>query len=217
VTPALLRWPIWTGIALFVPLMAASVVLYPGGVWGDPTAVGDTFWRNFWCDLTQDPALNGQPNALGAALARWAMVALAFALVPYWLLVSSQLAARGVARCVRALGIAGAVGLTLVAHLPTDRAPLLHAIAILLAGPAGIAAGVLTLIGLSKVEPRSRLVQPLGWALALFAAVTLTQYARQTAFGGAEASWLPALQKLPTTLLLIWMLVVTGDAQRRGP
>src|SRR5262245_45132091 len=71
-------------LVLFVTLYVAAAIAYPGGTWEEPSRTGHSFLFNYYCDLMRPVALNGQPNALGAALAEWGQLILALALGPFF-------------------------------------------------------------------------------------------------------------------------------------
>jgi hypothetical protein len=103
----------------------------------------------------------------------------------------------------------------LVTLLPSDRFGALHGVAVVLAGPFGIAAAAQVLLAVQLSPDRSRRVTGLGALLLISALVNLVQYARQAFAGAPDASWLPATQKFATLALLGWMLAVTHWATRR--
>jgi hypothetical protein len=111
------------------------------------------------------------------------------------------------------LGALGALGLVTVSILSSDRAPTLHGVAVLLAGPAGLTAALLTLLGLLG---RRRYRSPslwLGGLMLVIALGTLLQYARQFVLGAPDSVWLPVGQKLATVLALAWMCVVALETR----
>jgi len=57
----MLRIPL-IGILGFVVLYIYSTTLYPGGSQADPNALGFDWIHNYWCNLTNELGMNGQPN-----------------------------------------------------------------------------------------------------------------------------------------------------------
>ena len=205
------------GLGVFSVLMAAAMAAYPGGSWLQRSSRGHAFWGNYWCDLLRNPGLNGEDNAVSAGLAQWAMLAMAMTLLIYWFVASSLFLDRAaLARWTRGLGSLGAIGLALITQLPSDRFAGLHVLAVVLAGPMGIAATALAIVGLASAPGTSRLARFLGIALAVSASATLLQYTRQAWLGAAESALLPALQKVATGLLMLWMVVISWQARRAG-
>lgn len=205
------------GASTFVVLMSFAMALYPGGTWMNRQARGYDVVRNFFCDLSAAVALNGAPNP-GATYAAVAMVALALALVPFWLLVAFRL--RETPRrsaAVRALGLASAVMLPLVPLLPSARYGLLHAAAVLVTSLLGLAAGLAAARGLLASKEARRPHGYLAGATLFAAAVTAVLYVRLVASHALVPHWsLPAMQKIAAMLLLAW-LVVTAEAMRSVP
>lgn len=198
---------------LFVALMAASMSLYHGGTWIDPSAPGHDFWLNFFCDLLHDHALDGAPNTTGARLATAAMLALIAGMLPFWLSTASLVAARpALAWTVRVAGVTSVLGLVAVPLTPSDRFGALHGVAVLVAAVPGLIANACSTIGLLANRDGARSTRVLGLiALATFvcAAIDAAFYAKHMASGGAVTPpALPALQKLAAMLLVAWMLGV---------
>jgi len=208
-----LAWGVTFGLGAFLTLMTAAMVAYPGGTWDDKSHVGYSFWQNYWCDLLRDPALDGQSNAFGSNLAGGAMLALAATLTPFWFLASTCFAHRTVlTRCTRAMGSLGAMGLAFVTLLPSDKFGTLHAAAVVLAGPLGITAAILSVVGLKGVARVSRTAVHLGNALLIVATICLFLYMWQVWTETVSSVLVTTLQKIATVLLIAWMGTVTRQA-----
>jgi len=50
------------GILLFTLCYLVAALLYPGGSQANKTSIGFTWINNYWCNLLNDTAMNGQPN-----------------------------------------------------------------------------------------------------------------------------------------------------------
>ena len=50
------------GTVLFVVLYIIAAVLYPGGSQVDKNSVGFSWLNNYWCNLLNENAINGQHN-----------------------------------------------------------------------------------------------------------------------------------------------------------
>ncbi|MBO0948932.1 hypothetical protein [Fibrella forsythiae] len=71
------------GIALFLLLFFWATYLYPGGWQADKQAVGFSWMHNYWCNLLNERAMNGEQNpARPVALA--AMLILCGSLSVFW-------------------------------------------------------------------------------------------------------------------------------------
>src|SRR5512140_880684 len=113
----MVAWSVLPPLGAFVALMSAAAALYPGGTWEDPQEVGYSWMRSYVCDLLRAVALNGAPNAAGAALAEWSLLAFAVALCPFFLVAPRTFPERPrLAKAVRwagAMTSLGAVGIVL--------------------------------------------------------------------------------------------------------
>ncbi len=185
--------------------MAGAVACYAGGSWWHPHAGEHLFFENFWCDLLREPAHNGRPNGRSVALATTGFVALAVALRFFWSEIASLLPSRR-GRFVRVAGQVSAVATALVALVPSDRYPALHAPAVLTAGGLGFACGcVCSAWALAHHRERRAFAT---WSLVLVAAalVNLALYVNVAYLQGPDSRVLPAAQKLATLALLAWMV-----------
>lgn len=195
-------------LGVFVLLFVAAMILYPGGTWTDRSSVGYDFFRNYFCDLTADVALDGRSNP-GARLAVASMIVVGVGLGPFWFVVT-----HGWTRdiplklVVRVLGLLSSVALVAVPLLPSGRYGVLHAIAILIAGVPGLVAAIFAVVGLFR-ETNARSTRLIAWFSTLtlvLAAIDGALYA-WTVVSGREvaALLLPALQKLAMIALFAWM------------
>ena len=121
--------------------MAAST--YPGGTWMDRTTVGHSFWGNFLCDISRDPALDGRPHP-GAPWGRAAEWILVLALGLLFWIVPALVEPPRTGWSIRLLGAVATLGLVLV---PVTSGPA-HALALIAGAGPGFAATVLVLRGL---------------------------------------------------------------------
>lgn len=204
----------------FVALMAPAMALYHGGTWIDPRAEGHDFWRNFFCDLLHEHALDGQMNVAGSRFATAAMLALVAGLWPFWL-STAWLVGRGrLARVVRVAGVTSVVGLVAVPLTPSDRFGALHGVAVLVAAVPGLVATAGATAGLfgsgaQVTRAEARALGAIAAATLVTAAIDATLYARHMASAGAQTpTALPALQKVAAMCLLAWMLGVARAAWR---
>ncbi len=201
----------------FVCLIVPSMRAYPGGTYWDPTTRGSDFWLNYLSDLQRSVALNGVPNAEGAALARAALLVLATGLAPLWWLVTLLLPGRPHLRmAIRFLGGAGVLASAAAGLLPSDRFGEGHALATVLGGLSGLAAAWLAVTGLVL---RGRPVRPaaaLGAATSVAAMVDFVLYAKRLREGGPDLMVIARLERLSVILLLAWMCVVAWQAVRRA-
>jgi hypothetical protein len=67
------------GCVLFIILYVVAGLLYPGGSGTDKTSVGYNWTKNYWCNLLNNTAINGQIN-IAKPVAMTAMVILCISL-----------------------------------------------------------------------------------------------------------------------------------------
>lgn len=199
---------------LFVVLSSAAALVYPGGSYVDARAPGYDFWHNFWCDVTRERALNGTPNPLGAILSRAGLGAMAAALGPFWWVSRERFGRRALGRAVGLMGGLSALGLSLVAILPSDRFPAAHPVLTLSAGGLGFLAATI-LVG-RALGVRSRVEAGLGIATLLAASLNIVLYVQAAFLEAPLDPRLPGIQKIATLLLLAWMVSALLSARREA-
>jgi hypothetical protein len=212
-----LRYVVFVSVFVFVTLMGIAMALYPGGNAWDPAFEGHHFWRNFWCDLLHHQAYNGRPNPLSSKLAWGAMCVLALGIAAHFLAAPRLFGSTGrVPTTINLLGAFAAAGLVVVSSSSSDQTPTLHGVAVLIAGPAGLTAAALTLVGLARSRRRGRASFWAGVFMVVAGLAALVQYARQFALDAPDSVWLPVSQKLATALALVWMCVVAVESRTVG-
>jgi len=199
-------------LACFTLALALSVFHYPGGSWADADAEGFAFWRNYWCDLFREPAVDGAPNPLSPVLARLAFLSVAAGLLPFWWLASRRVTRPRMRRLVLGLGFlctAGLIGVTLLTY---DGFRTAHALCTTAAGAFGLAAAALVILDDWRCHPRSP-AHAWGLALAGTAATNIAIYVPLVLRGG-DSALMPIVQKLGTVALLGWTYSVANDTSR---
>jgi hypothetical protein len=196
-------------LAAFVLLVIPAMRAYPGGTDWNRAARGHDFWLNYLCDLTRQVALNGQRNRAGSAFAQAALAALALGLVPFWWELPRLFPSRArLGTAVRVLGSLGAAGALAVVLMPSDSFGGLHGIMIALAGPPGLTAALLAVLGLAREERSPRAAAGIGAAMLLTASVDFVLYVRFLGAGPAPMV-VAILEKISTMLLIAWMAAVS--------
>jgi len=71
------------GTVLFVILYFVSTLFYPGGSQFDKNSVGFSWTDNYWCNLLDEKAINGQTNS-ARQIAMTAMLVLCLTLIFFW-------------------------------------------------------------------------------------------------------------------------------------
>lgn len=201
-------------LAVFCVAILTAAWLYPGGDFIVEKTSGFSL-RNFWCDLLREPAYNGERNAASVRLATLAFTAIGVALLPFWLEVSRLVPHR--ARLLRVAGAISAVATVMVALVPSDRFPALHGPAVLTAGGLGILCGFF--VGRASLAARRRwpLFAASSAALLFFASTNMLLYVWDVYLDGPKLVLLPAVQKLATLSLMVWMVAGLAAANERRP
>ncbi len=212
-----LSWLVEGAVLSFLGFSAAAMARYPGGTFWDRNTPGHSFWHNFLCDLTQTPALNGEPNLLGAELATFGMLSLVVSMVAFVGIVPALLHdARMVTRRVKAVAMI-ACGLTaLVPLLPSDRFGNLHAVVVFVAGvPVSLAlmALVSSLLREGKIAGFLRV---LSIVLCVALAGSLALYASEVLFHTRPLRIVPALARLANLCLAAWLIGLARLARQRA-
>lgn len=196
--------------------MTGAIACYGGGSWWHPNASEHLFFENFWCDLLRQSAHNGRPNGRSVVLATTAFVALAAALYGFWLEIASLLP-RGRQQFVGIAGPLSAFATALVALVPSDRYPALHAPAVLTAGGLGFACGCVTAAWSLAHRRERRAFATLSLLLLAAATVNLVLYVNVTYLQGPDSVVLPAAQKVATLALLGWMVAGLSAVSANRP
>ncbi|HEX4403792.1 MAG TPA: hypothetical protein VH560_03120 [Polyangia bacterium] len=181
-------------------LLALAMHRYPGGTEIDRHCVGHSFWLNFLCDLTGEQALNGAPNG-GHVFARAAMMAFAFGMGAFWLILPAEFSGHRVVAAVVRVG--GALSVLGFLSVPIAPGPW-HAVAVFMAAiPGVIAAGVSLYATVRFVDDRLLM----GGAIASLAATVVDSvlYAARVMddYRSCPPS-LPVFQRLTLIFVLVW-------------
>jgi hypothetical protein len=192
-------------LALFCVSMGAAMASYAGGSWLHPQATSHSVLENFWCDLLREPAHNGQPNHSSARFAMLGFVSLAAGLAAFWLEIANVFEGFR-RRFLRVAGLLSSLATAVVALLPSDRFPLLHAPAVLTAGGLGFACGCICSAWALRHFERARLFGVASVLLVGAAALNLGLYVWVAYLHGVDTVVLPVAQKVATLALLVWVV-----------
>ena len=202
-------------LAVFVVALALAARAYPGGNWGDLDAHGHDLWRNYWCDLMREHAVNGAPSPVSAAWAKLAFYALGAALLLFWPLATRFVPGPLARAVVLWVGRAGAVGVLLVPVFTYDDFREAHAVTATLAGAFSLVAIVTSLVASWSAGCGAG---PRLWGvlLALVVAVNIALYVPLALAGGGHDARLPVAQKVGTVVALGWLAATSRAAARHG-
>jgi hypothetical protein len=198
-------------VGVFIGAMALAIAAYPGGSWTVPSEPGFSLARNFWCDLLRSHAINGLGNATSKRWASLAFGALAVGSLPFWCAAASLFQPHR-RWLVATLGATAAMGLGLMAALPSDRYPVAHGAVALAAGASGLLAAAMS-SALRLGGERRFAMRRVAAALTLsLSALNAGLYVYVAYLRGPETVALPIVQKLATLSLVIWMSITVRRA-----
>jgi len=205
-------------LGVFLVLLVAAALVYPGGSWADAAATRFHWVQNYWCDLLRRTTPGGAENSTSLALARCAFVALAGSLAAFWIAAAPLVPSRRLVRLMLASGLVSALAVVAIAWLPHGEQNLPHSIATLSAGGFGSLAVGLLLLGSRSVGPRLSARHLWGAALLLAALVNIVTYVDIAWVDPRDNSFVPAAQKVATPIFALWMLsTVRAAARLRAP
>lgn len=180
------------GTIIFIVLYCIATLLYPGGSQIDKNSVGFSWTDNYWCNLLNENAINGQPNP-AKPIAMTGMFVLCLTLVFFWFLFTKYINLPKKLKLI--IQISGTVAMAIASFLFTK---INHDLVTNLASTFGIIATVGTFIGLYKARWFSLLM--LGFLnIILVALNNYVYYTRELII------FLPVIQKISFATFLIWL------------
>jgi hypothetical protein len=182
------------GTIIFVALYIIATLLYPGGSQVNKNAVGFSWINNYWCNLLNDHAINGQHNA-ARPVALVAMTILCMTLAYFWYLFPKQINFSKYNRL--AIQIAGAISMTIAMFLFTD----LHDIIINIASLFGLISLIGTYAGLYRIK-----LYKLFW-IGMFN-VPLVALNNYVYYSKGLIIYLPVIQKISFAFFLFWLCCI---------
>ena len=194
-------WIPLLGIPLFVLLYVCASFYYPGGSQADAQSTGFSWVNNYWCNLLNSTAINGQTNP-AQPIAMTAMVVLCISLAVFWYLFPMISLSKTLSvRITQFTGVA-AMGTALLLNSSID-----HDLITNLASLMGLVAVVGTLIGLRRLE----------WnALFWFGAMNLLLVLlNNLIYYNAELiRYLPLVQKISFAAFLVWLFLISMKSKK---
>lgn len=183
------------GIGLFLTLFLVATYLYPGGSQADKQAEGFSWLHNYWCNLLNVYAMNGQLNpARPVALTAMGILCAALSVFWYYLPRLFTFGQRG----ARLIQVAGTASMGSALFIFTAY----HDLVILVAGSFGLVALAGTFMGLY----RSRLVNLFWFGVACLLFIALNNYIY---YMGNSLYYLPVVQKITFAFVLAWISLLT--------
>ena len=194
-------WIPLLGIPSFVLLYVWASFYYPGGSQADAQSTGFSWVNNYWCNLLNSTAINGQTNP-AQPIAMTAMVVLCISLAVFWYLFPMISLSKTLSvRITQFTGVA-AMGTALLLNSSID-----HDLITNLASLMGLVAVVGTLIGLRRLE----------WnALFWFGTMNLLLVLlNNLLYYNAELiRYLPLVQKISFAAFLVWLFLISMKSRK---
>jgi hypothetical protein len=180
------------GTLLFVILYFIATLFYPGGSQVDKNSIGFSWLNNYWCNLLNEQAIDGQLNS-GKPIAMTAMFILCLTLILFWFLFPKYVTVdKKLALTIKVCGsCAMIIGFLLFTNIN-------HDLLTNLASGFGVIATIGVLIGLYKIGWKGLFV----FGLLNFLLVGLNNYVY---YSKGLIIYLPAVQKITFALFLFWV------------
>lgn len=184
------------GTVLFVVLYAVATLFYPGGSQVDKNAIGFSWVNNYWCNLLNENAINGQHNP-AKPIAMTGMFVLCLTLAFFWFHFPIRINIERFPKL--AIQISGILAMTIAFFLFAN---IDHDLVTNLAAIFGIIASVGTLIGLYKTKWYGLFA----FGLLNTALVVLNNYLYHSK---GLIIYLPIIQKISFAAFLTWICGIT--------
>jgi hypothetical protein len=183
------------GTEIFIVLYILATLLYPGGSQVDKNSVGFSWINNYWCNLLNEKAINGQPNP-AKPIAMTGMFVLCLTLSFFWFLFPRHI---NLNRNLKlAIQISGTIAMTIAFFLFTN---INHDLITNVAAIFGAIATVGTFIGLYKTKWFGLFT----FGLLNILLVGLNNYVYYTK---GLIIYLPVIHKISFATFLIWICCI---------
>ncbi len=183
------------GIIIFVSLYIIATLFYPGGSSFDAQATGFSWAHNFWCNLLNEVAINGQSNQ-ARPLALTAMITLCFSLSFFWIIFPIQTNAGKMNR--RIIQIAGILSMMTAFFLFSK---MNHDLVTNFASFFGLITTLGVLFALYKIKWHRLFF----WGIVNLLLVLLNNYIY---YQEALIVYLPIVQKISFAAFLVWIISI---------
>lgn len=189
------------GTIAFVVLYVVATLFYPGGSDVDKNAAGFSWLHNYWCNLLNDIAINGQPNQ-AKPIAITAMLILCITLSYFWFLFPKYIRVHTILG--QTIQLSGALAMVIAFLLFTQ---INHDLVTNMASLFGVIATVGTFIGLYQVK----WIGLFAFGLVNLLLVALNNYVYHSQ---GLTIYLPVLQKISFASFLIWICCINWHIYR---
>ncbi|MBL7767014.1 MAG: hypothetical protein JNJ58_13010 [Chitinophagaceae bacterium] len=191
------------GSVLFILFYVVATFFYPGGSQADRNAPGFSWINNYWCNLLNEYAMNGEPNP-AKPIALTGMFVLCLSLAAFWVIFPKLMNIQKTLKLT--IQISGVISMTFACFLFTQ---FDHDLITNLASAFGLFAIIGTLISLYKAKYYSLLLFGL---LNLFLVLvnTIVYYNQSLII------YLPVIQKFSFASFLVWICYMNIILFRRS-
>ncbi|MFD2920686.1 hypothetical protein ACFS6H_13260 [Terrimonas rubra] len=184
------------GTLVFVIIYIAATLLYPGGSQVDKNATGFDWFNNYWCNLLNQYAINGQQNP-ARPIAITGLLVLSLSLTAFWFGFSRYSHSRKVPGLIIRLSGTTAMIISLLLFTDMD-----HDLVTNLASGFGLIATLTVLIVLYKMKWYGLLIFGI-FNLLLVAGNNYLYYHEELIV------YLPFVQKVSFAAFLLWICCIT--------
>lgn len=187
--------PVW-GTILFAVLYFLATCFYPGGSQADANARGFSWVNNYWCNLLNEKAINGQSNA-ARPIALLAMIILGGTLSAFWFLFAGSIRAGKVLKYM--IGVSGLLSMSgmFLLFIATD-----HDLAINISSALGLLAVIGTLMELYA----RKWLGLFSWGMVNLLLVAVNNYVY---YNKELLFCLPVIQKITFAAFLAWVCAIS--------
>lgn len=183
------------GITVFVVLYIVATILYPGGSQADKNSVGFSWINNYWCNLLNENAINGQHNT-AKPVAITGMFVLFLTLALFWFLFPKYIILR--TKLKLTIQASGTIAMAIAFFLFTS---INHDLIVNLASVFGLVATIGTFIGLYK----QKWFGLFAFGILNILLVVINNYVYYTV---ELIFYLPVIQKISFASFLIWICCI---------
>ena len=189
------------GICVFILLYIIAAMVYPGGDYLNHNSKGFSILHNYWCDLLNEKAQNGETNT-SRVYAVTAMIMLFTSLIFFWYYLPKAFQISSLNKSI--IRISGIISMVIGMFIFTSY----HNEAITYSGFFGGIAFISTFVGLYKSKWYK--IFGLGIFCLILGAITFTIYKTREGI-----IILPMIQKITLLLCLTWIATIDLNIKRR--
>jgi hypothetical protein len=189
------------GTLLFAVLYVLATLFYPGGSQIDKNAIGFSWINNYWCNLLNEQAINGEDNP-ARPIALIGMLILCLTLSFFWYLFPKNVAVKKAVKQI--IQISGVISMSIAMFLFTKFHDVVTNFASFF--------GVIALIGTFAVLYKIKWVGLFRFGLFNLLLVGLNNYVYYTK---GLIVFLPLIQKISFASFLIWICSISISLYRK--